>query len=192
MRETVFELCQSPALASFLKDWPAQAKLRHVERSPVPAMRWLFEIHAAAPAFSAPFVTALVAAAASLAWRRSYTPRQVGAAFYDNYAYTEFAGLTGPIPSSQLACGVLVLGPHLLYPPHRHEAEEIYVPLSGTALWQQGNDSWREQPPGAAIHHARHVPHAMKTGREPLLALYFWRSANLAQESQLDQPPGSA
>jgi len=99
---------------------------------------------------------ALVAAAPTLAWRRSYSPAAVGAQFYENYGWTEFAGLTGPIPSKHLACGVLLLGPQVTYPPHRHEAEEIYVPLAGTAKWRHGNESWRERPPGNVIHHARH------------------------------------
>jgi hypothetical protein len=40
------------------------------------------------------------------------------------------------------------------------------------------------------IHHAPYVPHAMQTGQEPLLALYLWRSENLAQQSRLDPAPG--
>jgi hypothetical protein len=31
----------------------------------------------------------------------------------------------------------------------------------------------------------------MQTGEEPLLALYLWRSENLAQESRLDPAPSS-
>jgi hypothetical protein len=143
-----------------------------------------------ASTFSTPLIDALVATATSLAWRRSYSPAAVGAQFYDNYGWTEFAGLIGPVPSKHLACGVLLLGPHVTYPPHRHEAEEIYVPLAGTAAWRHGNDGWRKRLPGNVIRHARYEPHAMQTGDEPLLALYLWRSENLAQESRLDPAPG--
>jgi len=87
-------------------------------------------------------------------------------------------------------CGVLLLGPHVTYPPHRHEADEIYVPLAGTAAWKHGNEGWRERLPGSVIHHAPYVPHAMQTGQEPLLALYLWRSEDLAQQSRLDPAPG--
>jgi hypothetical protein len=80
----------------------------------------------------------LLEMAAALAWRRSYSAASVGAEFYEGYGWSEFAGLTGPVQSARLACGVLLLAPHVHYPLHRHEAEEIYVPLSGTARWQQG------------------------------------------------------
>jgi quercetin dioxygenase-like cupin family protein len=177
-------------LAPFLEQWPSRSERRDVPPSSVPVLRWLPDIQQSAAAFGRPLVNALVAAAPTLAWRRSYSPAAVGARFYENYGWTEFAGLTGPIPSKHLACGVLVLGPHVTYPPHRHEADEIYVPLAGTAQWRHGNDPWRERVPGSVIHHARHEPHAMQTGREPLVALYLWRSANLDQGSRLDPAPG--
>jgi quercetin dioxygenase-like cupin family protein len=78
------------------------------------------------------------------------------------------------------------LGPATVYPRHRHEAEEIYLPLSGTASWQQGDETWRERPPGTLIHHAGDEPHAMRTGDGPLLALYLWRSSDLTQKARLD------
>jgi quercetin dioxygenase-like cupin family protein len=134
--------------------------------------------------FSAALVDAVVGAASTLA----YSAATVGEAFYENYGWTEFAGVTGPVSSQRLACGVLLLGPQATYPPHRHEAEEIYVPLAGTAKWSRGNESWHERLPGNVIHHARHESHAMQTGPQPLLALYLWRSQNLAQSSHLDSP----
>ncbi len=181
---------RAPELTFFLKDWPPVSSRRSVTPSAIPALRWLTQIQELAPNFAAPLVGGLVAAAPSLAWRRSYSPALVGAGFFDNYGWTELAGLTGPMPSKRLACGLLVLGPHQSYPPHRHEAEEIYVPLVGTAAWQHGTDHWRERPPGAVIHHRPHEPHAMQTGASPMLALYLWRSENLAQQSHLDPSPG--
>jgi hypothetical protein len=177
-------------LTAFLKEWPVASEPRTVQASSVPVLSWLSNIQRSAPTFSAPLVNTLVGNAASLAWRRSYSPAAVGAQFYENYGWTEFAGLTGPTPSKRLACGVLLLGPHVTYPPHRHEADEIYVPLAGTAAWKHGNEGWRERLPGSVIHHAPYVPHAMQTGPEPLLALYLWRSENLAQGSRLDPAPG--
>jgi hypothetical protein len=181
----------SPDLTPFLKECPSPSQRRSVPSSSVPVLRWLPQIRQLAPTFSAPLVTALVAAAASLAWRRSYTPAAVGAQFYENYGWTEFAGLTGPVPSKHLACGVLLLGPHVTYPPHRHEADEIYVPLAGTAGWKHGDDPWRQRLPGSVIHHGRYEPHSMQTGEEPLLALYLWRSEHLDQGSRLDPAPVS-
>jgi quercetin dioxygenase-like cupin family protein len=176
----------SPYLAAFLDEWPRTSKRRAVTPSQIPALRWLPRACRAAPPFSTPLVGMLLEMATQFAWRRSYSPASVGAEFYENYGWAEFAGLTGPVPSDRVACGVLLLAPHAHYPPHRHEAEEIYVPLAGTADWRQGGAPWHEQPPGAVLHHARHEPHAMRTDREPLLALYLWRSEDLAQSSELD------
>jgi hypothetical protein len=176
-------------LTPFLEEWPSPSERRDVPPASVPVLRWLPRIQQSAPTFGAPLINALVEAALALAWRRSYSPDAVGAQFYENYGWTEFAGLTGPMPSKHLACGVLLLGPHVTYPPHRHEADEIYVPLAGTAAWRHGKDHWRERLPGTVIHHARHEAHAMRTGQEPLLALYLWRSENLDQGSRLDPAP---
>jgi hypothetical protein len=47
---------------------------------------------------------------------------------------------------------------------------------------------WRRRPPGELIHHASAEPHAMRTGDDPLLALYFWYGGGLAATALLDGP----
>ncbi len=180
---------EADELGPFLVEWPQRLERRSPSPVTLPALRWMPQIHASAPPWSARMVAAIAASAELLAWRRSYCAEAVGRLFFENYAWTELAGLSGPVPSRRLACGVLLLGPDLLYPAHRHEAEEIYVPLVGEARWQQGGGGWRLRSPGSVIHHACHEPHAMRSGSEPLLALYLWRSANLDQSSRLDLPP---
>jgi hypothetical protein len=176
----------APLLSPFLNDWPTSSSQRNIEPQALPVLRWLPQVRAVAPPFSSQLVDALLAAAPLLAWRRSYTLEEVSAGFLDNYGWAELMGLEGPNLSQNLACGVLLLGPDVTYPPHAHEAEEIYVPLAGTAAWKQGREDWRERPPGTVIHHARHEPHAMQTRSSALLALYLWRSKNLAQKSRID------
>jgi hypothetical protein len=178
---------QEPALAPFLADWPHADRDRVVASSRLPVLRWLPEIVADDAAFGTELVAALCNAAPSLAWRQTYTANDVDAAFLDNYGWCEILGGSGPWVSEGIACGFLLLGPSTHYPRHRHEAEEVYLPLSGTAAWQQGSAGWREQPPGTPIHHASDEPHAMRTGARPLLALYLWKSADLAQKARLDR-----
>jgi hypothetical protein len=151
----------------------------------VPAVRHLPHLESAAKPFSAAFTRSLKAAAAGLAWRQSYAPAEVGEAFLQNYGWAELVGLSGGTASDRLACGVLLLGPNTAYPPHRHEAEEVYVPLVGRALWQRGGGRFRTEEEGGIIHHAAFEPHAMQTEAAPLLALYLWRSRDLAQKSEL-------
>ena len=181
----------APTLAPFLAAWPVTAARRDVSAASLPVLRWLTHLEGAAVPATQALVRAVVAAAPELRWRQTYTRAEVGAEFLDNYGWTELAGLTGPVPSQHLACGLLLLGPGTRYPQHRHEADEIYVPLAGTAEWRQGSGDWREQEPGTVIHHARDVPHAMRTATTPLLALYLWLSDDLAQKAHLDAPqPG--
>ena len=92
-----------------------------------------------------------------------------------------------PWPAISISCGFLLLGPSTRYPPHRHLAEEIYLPLCGTAHWQQGARGWEALPPGTVIHHESGVPHAMQTGSQPLLALYVWRGGHLDQKARMER-----
>jgi hypothetical protein len=176
----------SPLVDDFLKSWPRDLHVaRAVAPARVPALRCLADLSAGAAPVAARFVVQLAAVSADLGWQRSYDGVAAGAKFSDHYGYCEIIGSSAAIESAQLAAGVLLLGPHTEYPAHWHEAEELYVPLSGVSRWWQGVQSWRSRRPGEVIHHACHEPHAMRSGGTPLLAIYLWRSANLRQKSQL-------
>lgn len=174
-------------MTSFLAEWPADTTERRTNTLPasLPVLIWLDQATAAAPAFCKELVAAIASTASALTWKQTYTPAQTGTAFLQNYGWCEIIGTQGVVPSERLACGFLLLGPDTFYPRHHHEAEEIYVPLVGTAAWQKGDEGWREQQPGTVIHHPSDVPHATRTADEALLALYLWRSTNLRQKAQL-------
>ena len=179
---------RAPALAPFLAEWPLESagspnELRPVVPSTLPVLRYLPELKSDAPAFSRDLVNDIGRAAPTMAWRRTYTEADVGAAFLQNYGWSEIVGTSGPLPSERVACGFLVLGPQIHYRRHEHEAEEVYIPLAGTASWQQGDGGWSKYAPGTVIHHDRNEPHAMRTGTRPLLALYLWRSTDLHQKA---------
>jgi len=149
----------------------------------LPVLDWLSAFGPASTARTEPLVTTLVAAAPHLAWGQTYSDSDVPAAFLARYGWTELVGLRGPFPHDRLALGFLVLGPDTEYPAHRHEAEELYLPLAGTALWQTGDAPFRPVSAGTAIHHPPWTPHAMRTRADPLLALYLWRGGDLTQKS---------
>ena len=183
----LLESLHEPSLAPFLADWPRSPRQVTITASHLPVLRWLPEIAREAAPFGFELVAALYRAAPSLAWRQTYTVKDLDPSFLENYGWSEILGNgNGPWTSERIACGFLILGPSTHYPRHRHEAEEIYLPLSGTAAWQQGDAVWRERAPGTLIHHAGGEPHAMRTGGSPLLALYLWRSDDLAQKARLD------
>lgn len=177
---------REPHLQSFMNEWPESKRrpeLRAVVPSSLPVLRWLPEARRQAPPVTAGLVDDVMHAAPSLAWRQTYDANQIGRQFLDNYGWAEILGLTGPRAGDRLACGFLLLGPSTAYPSHRHEALEIYIPITGTASWLRGGH-WREQRPGTVIYHASEEVHAMRTGAQPLLALYLWRSDNLNQKSR--------
>ncbi|HVJ41355.1 MAG TPA: dimethylsulfonioproprionate lyase family protein [Dongiaceae bacterium] len=123
-------------------------------------------------------------------WRQNPNYRQSppDPAFLDNYGYAEICGEYGLI-EAEIRCGILILGPATCYPPHRHPAEEIYIPLT-LGAWQRGEaevdrQQWIERLPGSVIHHPPEVPHATRALDRPLAALYLWRG-DLKTEARLD------
>jgi hypothetical protein len=184
-----------PLLGPFLAGWPDSADCRAAAPlagpcdgvlPQLPVLRWIADIASDDQGFGATLLADLGRHARSLAWRQTYTAEEVSDEFLRNYGYTEILGPGVPITARRIACGFLLLGPDTLYPPHRHEAEEVYVPLSGTARWLQGDGIWRQQPPGAVIYHASEEPHATHTGARPLLALYIWHGRLLNQKARLE------
>ena len=184
-----------PALAPFLADWPELSGSPAVASgsrfpgvasdSRLPVLRCLSDFAADESGFGASLVADLCRNHHFLIWRPTYAAGEVGDAFLRNYGYTEIVGLNS-IAGGRIACGFLILGPSTLYPRHRHAAEEIYIPLRGTARWQQNDAVWRERRPGTVIFHTSDEPHAMQTGAESLLALYVWRGEQLNQKARLE------
>jgi len=156
------------AFSDWLRDWPSGAT-RTVSPSVLPVLRHLRD---------SPELL-------RLEWRRTYDKAEMSPAFLENYGWAELIGKRGPIASTTLLCGFLLLGPETLYRRHRHAAEELYVPLSGTADWWRDGGGWRPVPPGQVVHHPPWLPHATRTGAEPMLALYLWRGEGLDAKSEL-------
>ena len=128
-----------------------------------------------------------------LSWTQNpnYRRQPPDPTFLDNYGYAVIAGpVDGPpalVTTPGVAVGVLVLGPGTHYPLHGHPAVEVYLALT-EAEWWKGDRPWHRQPPGAAIYHAPSVPHAMRAGEIPLLAVYAWRG-DLATHARLTSMP---
>jgi len=152
---------------------------------PLPALRWLAGIEAQAAAGTHALCATLMRTAPHLPWGQSYSAEDFGAGFLERYAWMELIGRRGPFASESLALGFLLLGPEIEYPRHRHEAEEIYLVLSGTAQWLKAEGPFAARAPGTLIHPPPWCWHAMRTGDEALLALYLWSGGDLTQKSQI-------
>ena len=166
-----------PEAEPFLAEWPEEAQTRVLVPTLLPVCQRL------AGMAESGVVTALKALAGQLQWRQTYGAADFGEAFLAGYAWAEFIGLRGPVASDRIACGVLLLGPGVVYPAHAHQAEEVYLPISGVAAWQRGEGPFVPVPVGQAVHHPPWMPHAMRVGAEPLAALYLWRGGDLAAKS---------
>lgn len=166
-----------PQAGPFLDHWPDTGTTRDIEPLQLPVCRWL-DVMAGNRV-----IGTLRAAAPGLCWQQTYGIADFGAAFLAGYGWSEFVGLRGPVASEKIACGVLLLAPGIIYPAHAHAAEEVYLPISGVAEWQQSDGDFAKVAVGQAVHHAPWVPHAMRVGAEPLAALYLWQGGDLAAKS---------
>jgi len=175
-----------PTAAELASAWPASTSpTRRLSSQALPVLAWIDAIESAAIPATRALVGELVAIARSLHWGQTYGPQDFGAAFLERYGWTELIGLRGPVASTRIAAGFLLLGPEIEYPPHSHDAEELYVPLAGSAQWQRDGGDWTAQPTGVPIFHPSQVAHAMRTQDDPLLALYVWRAGDLLQKSRI-------
>lgn len=171
--------------AEVLEGWPDLAVTRAVTPAGLPVCAVLDAAAAGAHAPFADLVRGLRDGAAGLRWGQTYGAGDFGADFLQGYGWTELIGLRGPIASNRVAVGFLLLGAGIDYPPHAHEATEVYLPLSGTALWMRGDVDHAPVAPGQAIRHPSWMPHGMRTGPEPLVAAYVWRGGDLAAKSRI-------
>lgn len=162
-------------------DWAMSS--RPLAPHALPCLRHLVRAADMAPGFARPLARLLVDRRKSLCWGQTYTEADFGKAFIDNYGWLEVFGTRGHFVNDTVAGGILILGPDLVYPDHHHVAEEIYITLTGGAEWRMGAGAFRVSEAGEVVHHASNVSHAMRTGGDPLLALYLWRGGPLAQKS---------
>ncbi|MEM9472737.1 MAG: dimethylsulfonioproprionate lyase family protein [Pseudomonadota bacterium] len=110
---------------------------------------------------------------ASLPWKQG--SMKMPASFQGKFAYVELAGPEGISSSSDVNFGLYLQQRDTVYPSHWHCAEEDYLVLSGTALWQVDSNEFVAQPPGAHIRHASNQPHATTTLQDAMLAMWFWQ-----------------
>ena len=170
-----------PEAAPFLAHWPDATLRREIPAKSLPVTAQLQTLKA--PPLTRPVLDALCRAAPGLAWRQTYGAADFGADFLQGYGWSEFIGLRGPVPSEVLACGVLLLGPGVDYPLHMHEAEELYLPIAGQALWKRGEGPYQAIPAGQPIVHPSWTPHATRCEGDGVAALYLWMGGDLAAKS---------
>ena len=116
---------------------------------------------------------AILQSAADLSWRRPGFGK-IPDAIANQMAVCEIIGPTGQIKQETVRAGLLFQAPTITYPRHSHAAEEIYFPLTGSVDWQTDNAIWCQHEAGSFIHHLPYQPHAIRTGKIPLLTIWGW------------------
>lgn len=164
---------------------------RMVNPTVLPCLRHLDALARSAGGAERPMAELLSEHREGFRWGQTYTAADFGRHFLDNYGWMELVGTRGHFVNDRCAAGFLILGPDMDYPDHHHLAEELYVPLAGIAEWRKGDGTFTRRDPGEVIHHASMVNHAMRTGSQPLLALYLWRGGPLAQKSTITGTAGA-
>ncbi|CAN7478983.1 dimethylsulfonioproprionate lyase family protein [Mesorhizobium sp. LjNodule214] len=179
--DTVDSSLVRDAVAQIDWDMPARALAPYA----LPCLDQLDRIVELAPANARPLVRLLARRRNEFRWGQTYNVTDFGAEFLEKYGWLEVFGTRGHFINAEVAAGLLILGPGIVYPDHHHIAEEIYALLTGGTEWRIGEGGFRVREAGEVIHHASDVSHAMRTGKEPLLALYIWRGGPLAQKSTI-------
>lgn len=109
-----------------------------------------------------------------LPWTSAKEFRVAPKSFRGNYHFVPIVGPKDLILSDQFRTGIFLQDADTYYPSHMHEAEELYLPLSGTALWQKDNNEFSATKSGQLIHHLPYQPHATWTKDAPMLAVWAW------------------
>lgn len=116
--------------------------------------------------------------APTLPWRQTAGYLNVLSRDYlDNYGYVQLLGPKAIVEHPAVRVGIGLWGPHLHYPAHQHEAEELYHVLAGEPSFSGRDGERRVTQPGDAVHHAPWQVHGQDFGATPTVLLYCWTGA---------------
>lgn len=107
-----------------------------------------------------------------LSWYRRKSAMPADEPFYSSHANAMLIGPGGIEERDDVQVGVTVMAPGILYPDHDHPPEEVYIALSPGAWWN-ADMAWTEPGPGGLIYNPPGILHAMRSGPDPFLALWF-------------------
>jgi mannose-6-phosphate isomerase-like protein (cupin superfamily) len=147
-----------------------------------PLTRHLDAAYGAAAPGTADVIEALRPVARILPWTYGYDPRADFPGLENAMGWAEIIGPAAPFRSESICLGFTLIDPETLYPAHAHPAVELYYVVAGNAQWTAAGVT-HTNPPGAFILHPSEVVHSMKTGGEPLLALYTWSGGDIVTTS---------
>ena len=125
--------------------------------------------------------------APQMCWRNIYSPPpnappSQAYEFSKRLGCYSLIGRDGPFASDSLRLFVIYMPAHLHYPWHTHPAEEIYMVLSGEAIFKRKGYDDERLGEGQTMFHQSQLAHAIETKDRPMISLVAWRD-------HLDTPP---
>jgi quercetin dioxygenase-like cupin family protein len=117
---------------------------------------------------------AIIAASELVHWRETYKDTDIGDYFMDRFGCYCIIGENAPFSSDALRLFMVYMPPGLYYPWHHHLAEEMYMVVSGCAIFKQKDCPDEVLSEGQVVFHASNQPHAMETKEDPVLCLVAW------------------
>lgn len=169
------------ALTSFAA-FPAPLEPQAMAPNDRPASRLLQEdkdLHSTA---FADLQSAIIAAAPVMRWRAIYDATTQDTRFMDKLGCYSIIGKGGPFASDSLRLFIVYMPAGLYYPWHIHPAEEMYMVISGNAVFKRGGAADECLSEGQSMFHESNQPHAIETKEIPMLSLVAWRN-------HLETPP---
>ena len=107
-----------------------------------------------------------------LDWKRRASARPEDAAFWDGHANAMVVGPGGLEDRADIWIGATVMAPHITYVDHDHPPEEVYLSLAPGEWWNAEMD-WTDPGMDGLIYNPPGILHAMRSGAQPFLALWF-------------------
>lgn len=114
-------------------------------------------------------------ASGSVHWRETYKDTDIGDEFMDQFGCYCIIGDNAPFSSDAIRLFMVYMPSGLYYPWHHHPAEEIYLVVSGSAVFRREKSPDKVLVEGETSFHASNQPHAMETMEDPVLCLVAWR-----------------
>src|SRR5690606_38276017 len=105
----------------------------------------------------------------------AYPADEIGAYFPKQHAFASLAWLYDSDYAHDLDLGMMLIEPHTLYRDHRHQAAELYLPLTGPSRWRFGLEAaWEIRQAGEPVWNPPYALHATLVDSVPMLCLYAW------------------
>lgn len=117
---------------------------------------------------------AIVAAGPAALWRETYKNTDIDVDFMNRFGCYCIIGEGGPFISDALRLYIVYMPDRLYYPWHHHPAEEIYLVVSGSAVFKAAGQADKTLYPGDTAFHQSNQPHATETLASPVLCLVAW------------------